>query len=79
MEESVSRENHSIVAVLHEPADAVLGVAGRVQSFHRDTSELETLPVAWRLRDGLAILPPDDCEARHPEFGELLSRLVELE
>lgn len=50
-------------------------MARRVQPFYGNTAELEPLPIARRLSDGLTILPSDDREALHPKFGKLLQRL----
>ena len=68
VEKRVPRENDPLVAVLREPADAVLRVAGRVEALHGDVPELKALAI-WRgLGDGLTVLAPD--------YGELWSSQV---
>lgn len=62
VEERVAGEDDLVLAVLREPADAVLRVAGRVQALNRDASELEPLAVGGRLCRRLAVPAADDGE-----------------
>lgn len=67
MKKSVACKDNFLVAVLHEPADAVLGVTGRIQALDSNAfAKLGGLAVARRLRDRLAILAADD-----GQFGEV--------
>jgi len=67
MEEGVPRENRLLIAVLHEPADAVLGVAGRMQGLDGDAADAEGLTVGGGACHLLAVLAADDFE----RLGEL--------
>lgn len=71
MEEGVAGEDDLVVAVLHEPADAVLGVARRVEALDRDAADLEPIAVAGSGRDGLAVLAADDLQVGQAEFSPL--------
>lgn len=62
MEQRVAREHDLVAAVLHEPADAVLRVARRVEALDGDVADLEALAVARRLGHCLAVLAADDGE-----------------
>lgn len=62
VEERVTSEDDLVLAVLREPADAVLRVAGRVQALDRDAAELETLAVGGSLGRRLAVPAADDGE-----------------
>lgn len=59
-EEGVSCEDNLLITVLHEPADAVLGVTGRVECLDGDIANVERRAVCRCLSDALAILAPDD-------------------
>lgn len=60
MEQRVAGENGLVVAVLCEPADAVLRVARRVQALHRNAAELEAFAVRRRSGGRLAVLTTND-------------------
>lgn len=62
VEEGISGEDSLITAVLHEPADAVLSVAGRVQRLDGDAAEVEGLAVGGGAGYFLAVLAADDVE-----------------
>jgi len=67
MEEGVPREDSLLVAVLHEPADAVLGVAGRVQGLDGDAADAEGLAMGGGACHLFAVLAADDLQ----RLGEL--------
>ncbi len=67
MEQGVAGEDNPVVAVLHEPADAVLGVARGVQALDGDAAESEALAVLGRGRDGLAVLAAKDLQVRRAQ------------
>lgn len=69
VEERVAREDDLVVAVLHEPADAVLGVAGCVEGLDGDAADVEGGPVGWGLGDALALAAADDGEVVEAEVG----------
>jgi hypothetical protein len=69
VEESVACEDDLVVAILHEPADAVLRVARSVQGLDGNAAETETLTVAWRLGHLLAVFASEDLQFRNPELG----------
>lgn len=48
MEESISRKHNLVVAILHEPANAVLGVARCVERLDCDASNVKRLAVLRR-------------------------------
>lgn len=59
--QGVTSEDCAVVTILKQVADAVLGVAGRVQSFHLDfVSDHESLAMARSLGDLVAVLSADD-------------------
>ena len=70
MEESVPRKHDPVIAVLHEEADAVLGVARRVQRLDGDAANVERLAVLGRLGYLIAVLAADHLEGL-AEFREL--------
>jgi hypothetical protein len=70
MEQRVAGKDHSLVSILHVPADAVLRVARRVQGFHQDAAKGAALVVARSPRHGVRVLACDDGEGVG-EFGEL--------
>lgn len=73
VEERVAREDDAPPAVLHEPADAVLRVARRVQAPDGDAADLPALAVGRRPRHALGVLAPDDGQVRQAELAlELL-------
>lgn len=71
VEERVSREDHLLVAVLREPAYAVLRMARRVEALDSDAPDLEAVAVGRGLRDGLAVLASDDGQVRGPQVAAL--------
>lgn len=60
MEERVSRKHHLVLAILHEPANAILSVTWRVECLHCDAADIEGLAVGWRFRYGFAVLAAND-------------------
>lgn len=59
-EQGVASKDGSLVAVLEQVADAVLSMAGGVQSFDLDTrADREGLAVGWGLCDLGAVLASD--------------------
>lgn len=70
MEERIPRKHNLVVAILHEEADAVLGVAGRVQRLDGDAANVERLAVLGRLGNDLAVRAADDLEGL-AQVGEL--------
>lgn len=60
MEQRVAGENDLVVAVLREPADAVLRVTRGVKALYRNAAELEAFAVRWRCGGRLAVLAADD-------------------
>lgn len=71
MEQRVSCKHGLVVAILQEPADAVLRVAWRVETLHRDVSKLPHLAVSRRLGDALAVLSANDGEFRNAQLAPL--------
>lgn len=62
-EERISSEDHALLPILHEIADAVLRMAWCVQSADGDpVANLEFLTMDWRLRDRLAVASSNDRE-----------------
>jgi len=60
-EERITGENSAVVAIFEQEADAVLGVARCVQSFHFDVlANGESFAVAWGGGDLVAVLAADD-------------------
>lgn len=60
-EKSVTGEDRAVVAILKQVADAILGVAGRVQSFDLDVvADRESVSMAGSLGDLIAVLSADD-------------------
>ena len=72
VEQRVAGEHDLLVAILREPADAVLRVAGRVEALDSDGPDVETLAVRRGLGDGLAVLSPDDKKVRCPQVAALV-------
>lgn len=62
MEECVPGEHNLVITVLHQIADAVLGMAWGVQRLDGDVANAEGLAVLRRLGHLLAILPADHLE-----------------
>lgn len=61
--QSITGEDNLVVSILHEVADTVLCVAGRVQRLNGDAlSDLEDFAVCRGPGDRLAILAADDRE-----------------
>lgn len=71
VEQRIAREDDLVVAVLHEPADAVLGMAWRVQALDGDAPQLEAVTVGRRLRHAVALFSADDGELLVAELREL--------
>jgi hypothetical protein len=59
VKESISRKHSLVLAILHEEADAVLGVAGRVQRLDGDAANVERVAVLRRLGYLFAVLAAD--------------------
>ena len=60
MEQSVSGKHGLFLAILHEPADAVLGVAWRVQRLRHYAADVEGLAVGRRFRHCFAVLAAEN-------------------
>jgi hypothetical protein len=75
VEQRVPGKHNLFVAVLHEPADAVLRVARRVQRLDGDAADGEGVAVLGRLGDFLAVLAADDVDFA-AEGGELRGGLA---
>jgi len=60
VEQSVPSKHNFVVAILHEKANAVLGVARRVERLDRNAADVEGLAVFWCLGHLLAVLAADD-------------------
>lgn len=73
MKQCVSREDNFIVAILHKPADAVLGVARGIEPFYGDAADAPWLAVSGRLGDSLAVLAADDGKIGRAELSQLLT------
>lgn len=61
-EEGVAGEDGLVAAVLHVVADAVLGVARRVDALDGDVANLEGIPVLGRPGHTVAVLAADDVQ-----------------
>lgn len=70
-EKSIPCKDSLFIAILHEETNAILGVAGRVNTLHGDVTQLEGLAMARRLGDALAVLASDNVQLRSPKFSEL--------
>ena len=70
MEQSIPRKHDLVVAVLHEEADAVLGVARRVKRLDHNAANVEGRAMCRCLGHLLAVLAADDLE-RLVELREL--------
>jgi hypothetical protein len=69
-EECISSEDHALLPILHEIADAVLRVTRGVQSADGDSvANLEFLTMYWRLRDRFAVVSSNDGDI--PELCQL--------
>lgn len=62
MEQCIARKDDLVVAVLHEPADAVLGMAWGIQALDGDAPQLEAVAVGRCLRHAVALFSADDGE-----------------
>jgi hypothetical protein len=62
VEEGVAGKDGFLVAILHEPADAILRMARGVKCFDGDAAEVEGLAVGGCLGHLLAVLAADDIE-----------------
>lgn len=76
-EKSISCENSLFISILHEETNAVLGMAGRVNTLHGDVTQLKGLAMARRLGDTLAVLASDNVELGSAKFSEL-TRISEI-
>lgn len=76
VEQGVAREDHLVVTVLHEPADAILRVAWRVQALDGDAAQREALAVLRRCSDVLAVSSAKDLQVRHTQRAALLRLLA---
>lgn len=70
-EERVACKDGLARAILHVVADAVLGVAGRVDSLDGNVTNLKDLLVLWGLSDALAVFAADNVELRVAQILEL--------
>ena len=70
-EESVASEDDLLIAVLHEPADAVLGMAGRMKGFDGDAADVERSAVRGGFGDALTLGATNDGQVFKAEFREL--------
>ncbi len=70
MEQSIPRKHDLVVAVLHEEADAVLGVARRVKRLDHNAADVEGRAMRGCLGHLLAVLAANDLE-RLVELREL--------
>jgi hypothetical protein len=62
-EERITSEDSAVVAILEQKADTILSMTRCVQSFHFDVlADSESLAMAWRGGDLLAILATNDGE-----------------
>jgi hypothetical protein len=62
-EQSIAGEDSTVVSIFEEEADAVLGVARRVQGFHLDVlADREGLAMSGSLVDLVAVLAANDGE-----------------
>jgi hypothetical protein len=59
VEKRVPGEDNLVIPVLHEIADAVLGMAWRMQRLYGNVADIERLAMFRRLCDLLTILPSD--------------------
>lgn len=71
MEKSVSCKDRFIGPILHEPADAVLSVAWRVEGFYGDAADVEGRVIGWRFGYAFAVFAADDGLAGEFGVGEL--------
>lgn len=72
MKQGVSRKHGLLVAVLHVPANAVLGVAGGVKALDGDVAQLEALAIVRRLRHTIAFLTADHGQVRFAKLRQLV-------
>jgi hypothetical protein len=63
-----------MIAILHVPADAVLGMTRRVQALYLNVAKLEALAVGRCKGDAVTFLAAIDGQLRGAELGELLSK-----
>lgn len=69
-EQSVSGENHLLVPVHHQPADAILRMARGMQCCDGDLlSDLKGFFMLWRSGDAFAVLPTNHGQLQIFEFG----------
>lgn len=72
-EQRIAREDCPVVTVLEKEADAVLGMAGRVQCLHLDPADVEGLAMAGRFGEFGAISAADDGDGEGLELARLVS------
>lgn len=77
MEQGVTRKDDLVAVVLHEPADAVLRVAWRVETLDVDIANLEALAVTGRLGHCFAVLAADYGELGQAQFRQLETEVSE--
>lgn len=71
MEKRITSKDDLVVPILHNPANAILCVARRMQSLDGDVANVETLAVGRNLVDLLAVLTADDFEVGEAESSAL--------
>lgn len=72
MEKRITSKHDLVVPILHEPAYAILRMAGRMQSLDGDAADVETFAVGRGLVHLVAVLAADDFEVGEAEGGALL-------
>lgn len=73
VKQCVSREDDLVIAILHKPTDAILGMAWRIETLYGDAANAPWLAVSGRLCDGLAVLATDDGKIGRAELSQLLT------
>ena len=59
VEERIAREDGLVLAILHEPANTVLGMTGCVEGLHRNAADSKGLTIGGCFGHGLAVFPAD--------------------
>lgn len=75
--QGIACENSLVVAILKEIADAVLGVAGRVQCLDLDAADRELLAVLGSLGDLCAVFTTNDWDGVGLELGKVSWSVLE--
>ena len=70
MEQRVASEDDFLIAILHVPADAVLGVAGRVKRLDSNAADLQIFAVGRCLCHLVTVLAAKDWD-RNTELLQL--------